>query len=153
MSRQRIIKNKMESRIKVNFDHLQKEPYVQVYLEDLKPEDNDLRDEMLHLFIGHANTNPVVMLYSNEAKDNRTPQFRIITLDSPTQSKTNLLTVFAGFTNSIIGNLSTPDNFKERNKIVESFFDLMYNCIDPTCSFIKPSFQKAFEHLGESPYV
>lgn len=68
----------MKSKIRVEYDFENKEPYIQMYVDGFNGnETEDLRDSMLKAFIEQANSNGVDLVYPKNNTDNSVIQFRI----------------------------------------------------------------------------
>lgn len=70
----------MRSKIRVEFDFDKSEPYIQLFVDDTCPpnEQADMRDTMLKHFVQRGNTEKIVIHYDPNANTNDYPQLRLV---------------------------------------------------------------------------
>lgn len=68
----------MKSKIRVEFDFDNKEPYLQLYIEDTTDDQPDMRDQMLKAFIEMAGDKGLKITYPEHNPSKSVPQIRLV---------------------------------------------------------------------------
>lgn len=109
----------MESRLKVNFDHETKEPYISIFMAN-PTSDDDLRDEMLQKFIEGCNSLPLCLTNSDGNSRGANFDLRIINTSSFVGSQAQLVGLFQNYTQNALG-LATDI----QKKLYNDFFHMI----------------------------
>lgn len=122
----------MITKIRTRYDLVNKEPFIQLYLNQNIPSDLKdsvtLEDEALQNFCEIAGHTPILLTADN-SKDWQAPQIRIVN-DNDKDSQGRLAETFENWTKQFFFNM-VADSDKSLPKTFNDFFNHLYDCIDP----------------------